>query len=93
MVREIFEYYKGLISREDLLAFSQGTLFKESIVNVYLKILEKTSHMIHASYNYHRNLQHTPDGQDIDIPAKILFFNTNFYKRLYSQEHIKECIS
>jgi len=22
-----------------------------------------------------------------------LFFNTNFYKRLYSQEHIKECIS
>ena len=62
MVREIFEYYKGLISREDLLSFSQGTLFKESIVNVYLKILEKTSHMIHASYNYHRNLQHTPDG-------------------------------
>jgi len=53
-VREIFEYFKALITKEDLIGFSKGTLFKENIVNVYLKILEKASHLVHASYNYHK---------------------------------------
>jgi hypothetical protein len=42
-VREIFEYYKANVSKDDMLAFSKGTLFKENIVNLYMKVLEKAS--------------------------------------------------
>jgi hypothetical protein len=93
MVREIFEYFKALISRDDLIAFAKGQLFKENIVNVYLKILEKASHLVHASYNYHRNSYMTPDGFEVDIPPKIMYFNTNFCKRLNSPEHMKDCVN
>jgi hypothetical protein len=40
-VREIFEYFKAVVHKEDLLLFAQGKLFKECIINVYLKIHEK----------------------------------------------------
>lgn len=42
-VREIFEYFNAIIHKEDLLEFAKGRLFRENIVNVYLKILEKVS--------------------------------------------------
>jgi hypothetical protein len=42
-VREIFEYFKALINKDDLIAFSEGKLYKENIINVYMKILEKTN--------------------------------------------------
>ena len=40
-VREIFDYFKALISKQDLIDFARGTLFKDNIINVYFKILEK----------------------------------------------------
>jgi hypothetical protein len=45
-VREVFEYFKALIPKSDLVAFSKGTLFKENIINVYFKILEKVSNVL-----------------------------------------------
>ncbi len=40
-VRQIFEYYKSLIKKQDLLDFCNGLLYHENIINVYFKILEK----------------------------------------------------
>jgi hypothetical protein len=42
-VREIFEFYKATIYKEDLIDFAEGKLFKDNIVNAYLRILEKTN--------------------------------------------------
>lgn len=53
-LRELFEYYKALIHRDDLLDFAKGTLFKENIVNVYFKMLEKVGFVLQGSYNFHR---------------------------------------
>jgi len=51
-VREIFEYYKALITKEDLFSFAKGELFKENIINVYFKILEKIHLVLQSSYNF-----------------------------------------
>lgn len=53
-VREIFEYYNAILHKEDLLEFSKGRLYRENIVNVYLKILEKVSMIRQSSYNFSR---------------------------------------
>ena len=45
-VKEIFEYYKALITKDDLYKFATRELYKENIVNVYLKLLEKI-HFLH----------------------------------------------
>lgn len=40
-VREIFELYEATIKKEDIIAYTEGKLFKDTIVNLYLRILEK----------------------------------------------------
>lgn len=40
-LREIFEYFQAIIKRRELLAFCNGTLFSEKIINMYFKVLEK----------------------------------------------------
>lgn len=41
-LKEIFQYFEALMPKKtDLAEFAQGILFKESIINVYFKILEK----------------------------------------------------
>jgi hypothetical protein len=40
-VREIFEYFKAIVHKDDLLDFAKGKLYRENIINVYFKILEK----------------------------------------------------
>ena len=51
-VREIYEYFKALVPRDDLYEFGRGTLFKENIVNLYLKILEKANLVMQSSFNF-----------------------------------------
>lgn len=52
--RELFEYFKGLIKREDIISFAQGEYFKDNIINVYFKMLEKASLVLQGSFNFHR---------------------------------------
>jgi len=40
-IREIFEYYNAIVHKEDLLDFAKGKLYRDNIINVYLRILEK----------------------------------------------------
>jgi len=40
-VREVFEYFKAMVSKEDLQMLDDGKLFKENVINLYFKILEK----------------------------------------------------
>jgi len=40
-VKEIFQYFRPLIKKDDLQKFFDGTLLKQNILNVYFKILEK----------------------------------------------------
>lgn len=42
-VREIFEYYKAIIHKEDIIDFSKGKLFRDNLINCYFKILEKVN--------------------------------------------------
>jgi hypothetical protein len=51
-VREIFEYFKALITKKDLLDFVKGKLFKDNIINVYFKILEKINLVDQSFYNF-----------------------------------------
>lgn len=53
-IRELYEYFKGLIKLEDIVAFAEGTYFKENLVNIYLKMLEKASLVLQGSYNFHK---------------------------------------
>jgi hypothetical protein len=97
-VREIFEYYKALLHKEDLLEFAKGGLFKESIVNVYFKILEKANLVLQCSYNFH--LATTRQWLDYyqtltggAPPQKIMYFNTNFIKRINNPANLKDCLN
>lgn len=40
-VKEIFELYRHTLKADDIKSLSEGTLFSESFVNLYFKILEK----------------------------------------------------
>ena len=40
-IRELNNYIKALLPKEDIIDFYNGNLFKDGIVNIYLKILEK----------------------------------------------------
>ena len=60
-VREIFEYYKALIHKDDLYDLAQGTLYKENIINVYFKILEKVHLVLQSSFNYQRATRSSVD--------------------------------
>lgn len=51
-VREVFEYYNAIVHKEDLLEFSKGKLYRENIINVYLKILEKINLIRQSQYNF-----------------------------------------
>lgn len=51
-VREVFEYFSAVIHKEDLVQFSRGTLFKDNIINVYLKILEKMHLVLHSQQQF-----------------------------------------
>lgn len=62
-VREIFEYFKALVPKDDLLAFADGKLYKENVINLYLKILEKTNLVLRSTYNYHKAM--TRNSTDI----------------------------
>ena len=53
-VREMFEYFKAFLPKEDLIDFSKGTLFKENVINVYFKMLEKASLVVQGSYNFYK---------------------------------------
>ena len=53
-VREVFEYFKGFIHREDLLEFAKASYFREDIINLYFKILEKVNLLRLSQYNYSR---------------------------------------
>jgi hypothetical protein len=44
-IREIFELFKATIHKEDLLDFAKGRLFRDNIIIVYFKILEKICSM------------------------------------------------
>lgn len=99
-VREIFEYFKGLIHKEDLQKFNRGQLFKENIINVYFKILEKM-HQVMQSTN---QLQGTTPGGARGSSAlynsttvfgtqdKIMYYNTNFTRKLNNPNYLKDCI-
>lgn len=51
-VREIFNYMKAVLPKEDILAFHQGTLYTEGLINVYLRILEKANLVLQSQYNF-----------------------------------------
>ena len=53
-VREVFEYFKAFVRKEDLLEFAKGTYFREDIINLYFKILEKVNLLRLSQYNYTR---------------------------------------
>ena len=40
-LREIFEYFHAVMRKRELLGFLRGTLYREKIINMYFKILEK----------------------------------------------------
>ena len=70
-------------------------------MNVYFKILEKASLVLQGSYNFHRATTRnsadlysaTLSGTASGIPQKIMFFNTNFSKRISTPEYLKDCYS
>ncbi len=53
-IREIFEYFKIKITKEDLISFANKTLYNDNIINVYLKILEKVNLVSRSSHNFRR---------------------------------------
>lgn len=62
-MREIFEYFKALIPKNDLLEFAKGKLFRENIINVYFKILEKIN-LVNLSYYNYQVMQQNSGTQD-----------------------------
>ena len=44
--------FKAFITKEDLISFSKGTLYKENMINVYMKILEKANIVLHSTFNF-----------------------------------------
>lgn len=97
-MREVFEYFKALITKDDLLALAEGSLYRENIINVYFKILEKFNLILQQSYNFQRATTRysveTPEDQTTNKqPSKILYFNTNFHRKLNSEVYIRDCVS
>ncbi len=92
-VREIFEYFKALIPKSDLLEFAKGKLFRENIINVYFKILEKINLVNLSYYNYQVMQQNsgTADGFNQFQPYKIQYFNTKFFEKLNNDNALKDC--
>ena len=54
-VRELFEYYEGMVRKGDLESFAKGTYFEDNIINVYMKILSKMNQVLIASSNYQKD--------------------------------------
>ncbi|CDW88208.1 UNKNOWN [Stylonychia lemnae] len=96
-IREVFEYYNAILHKEDLLEFSKGKLFRDNIINVYLKILEKINLVRQSQYNYQRAT--TRNSVDIysqntsQTPQKILYFNTYFSRKLNNEAYVKDCLN
>ena len=79
--------YEGLIKKDDLQKFAKGKYFKDNIVNMYMKILDKINQVLLSSNQYQeqeRALQSYRDTYQTmgGGPQKIMFFNTNFFKKL-----------
>ena len=60
-MREIFEYFKAIVHENDLLDFATGKFYKENLINVYFKILEKMNLVIQSSYNYQKQSRGSQD--------------------------------
>lgn len=95
-LREIFEYFQKVMKKSDLLAFMQGTLFSEKILNMYFKILEKMNLVQLSMDNYQRQqqIQETPDGLRNSVSSNILlgtntmkiqYLSTSFVRKLRLQ--------
>ena len=88
-IREIFELFKGIVTKSDLIAFEEKTLYSENIINLYFKILEKVNLVNRNAYNFRRaTVRNTMDlyreskGERPFNHAKILYYTTNFTKKL-----------
>lgn len=68
-----------------MLDFLNGNLFKENIVNMFFKLLEKMNLLMLNAHNYlmimNISLSHDPFSPTF-YPQKILYLNTYFNKRL-----------
>ena len=50
-MKELADMFREQVSKEDLLKFWNGRYFKEGIVNLYFKILEKGNLVLLSSFN------------------------------------------
>jgi hypothetical protein len=92
-VRELFEFFKGVISKDDLLQFAKGKLYKDNIINVYFRILEKINVFNQSLFNFNSVMQSSVDQTYTPQPYRIMYFSTNFYKKLQNEDYFTDCIN
>ena len=88
-IREIFELFNGIVTKDDLIGFQEKTLYSDNIINLYFKILEKVNLVNRNSYNFRRaTVRNTTDlyrDTKEERPfnySKILYYTTSFTKKL-----------
>ena len=94
-VREVFEYFKAFVRREDLLEFAAGAYFREDIVNLYFKVLEKASLLRLSQYNYARaTVRNSIDlySQPL-VPQRIMYLSVGFARKLLNPAYLKDCLT
>ena len=78
-VNEILKYLKHAVNAGDLVGLVNGETSEESLINVYMKILEKINLVLLKANDFLRNQNF--DTQQLET-QKVLFCNTNFIREL-----------
>jgi len=74
---------------EDLQALEKGTLFKEELMTIYFKILEKVNQVTQMYCHYHFKRKKKPNP--IVPREKLLFFTPSFTRNLENPHKIIDC--
>ncbi|CDW73763.1 UNKNOWN [Stylonychia lemnae] len=93
-IRELYEYFKMSITKQDLIDFAQKKLYKDNIINVYLRVLEKINLVKQSAFNYNKaKTKKSPEEIQGENPKKILYYTTTFTKKLNKDAYLEECLN
>ena len=80
--------FHSTVSLKDLKRFEAGTYYSSSIINFYMKLLEKVSLLAHESYAFTK--ERGKKSAQLREPKKVKFFNTSMTPLLEEPGRRKE---
>ena len=85
-IKEIFKYLESSLQSEDLVDLMRGETSKESLINIYFKILEKINLVLLKANDYLKAQSTAGAIGNIESLAtqKVLYCNTNFIRELFN---------